>query len=333
MVKLKRWSGNPILAPSPDRQWEKEAVYNPGAILHQGKVYLLYRAVGDYEMYSSRFGLAVSRDGFHFERVSDEPVFEPGVDYDKGGCEDPRIVKMGEEFFITYAALPRPPCEYGDFVETIRKLREDPLLPRIHVFSHTGLLRSSDLRNFERIAMITPPDVDDRDGVLFPEKVGGRYVLLHRPTEWTGPEYGAERPSIWLAYSTDMRHWTDHKLLFKPEQPWEAMKIGAGPPPIKTPEGWLLIYHGVDENFVYRAGMVLLDLDRPDRVIARSPYPILEPEEPYEKVGDIPNVVFPTGTVVIDGELFVYYGAADKVCCVATAPLNELLEFLLKFKK
>jgi len=332
-MKLKRWPGNPILAPFPDHRWEREAVYNPGAFRYQGKVYLLYRAVGDHERYSSRFGLAVSEDGFYFERASDEPVFEPGADYDKGGCEDPRIVKMGEEFLITYAALPRPPREYGDFVETIRKLREDPLHPRIHVFSHTGLLCSPDLRNFERIAMITPPDVDDRDGVLFPEKVGGRYLLLHRPTEWTGPEYGAERPSIWLAHSADLKHWTDHKLLFKPEQPWEAMKIGAGPPPIRTQEGWLLIYHGVDENFVYRAGMVLLDPDRPDRVIARSPHPILEPEEPYEKVGDIPNVVFPTGTAVMDGKLFVYYGAADKVCCVATAPLNELLEFLLKFER
>ncbi|RKY58302.1 MAG: glycosidase [Candidatus Latescibacterota bacterium] len=332
-MKLRRWSGNPILTPSPDLGWEKEAVYNPGAILHQGKVHLLYRAVGEYERYSSRFGLAVSRDGFHFERVSDEPVFEPGAEYDKGGCEDPRIVKMEGEFLITYAALPKPPCEYGDFIGTIRKLREDPLHPRIHVFSHTGLLRSGDLRSFRRVAMITPPDVDDRDGVLFPEKVGGRYLLLHRPTEWTGPEYGTERPAIWLAGSHDLVHWTDHKLLLRPESTWESLKIGAGPPPLRTPEGWLLIYHGVDGNFVYRAGIALLDLERPEEVIARSPYPILEPEESYEKVGDIPNVVFPTGAVVLDGELFVYYGAADKVCCVATAPLEDLVDFVLKFKR
>lgn len=329
MVQLRRWSENPILTPSPEHFWEKEAVYNPGAFRHEGKVYLLYRAVGEYEQYSSRFGLAISEDGFHFERVSEEPVFEPGADYDKGGCEDPRIVKINEQFLITYAALPQPPSYYGDFIKRIKSLRKDPLLPRIHVPSHTGLLRSQDLRRFERVAMITPPDVDDRDGVLFPEKIGGEYLLLHRPTEWVGSEYGTEKPSIWLAYSSDLVHWSNHKLLLKPEHSWESKKIGAGPPPIKTSEGWLVIYHGVDEQSVYRAGVLLLDLQEPHRIISRLPYPILEPEEDYEKVGDIPNVVFPTGTVLIDGELFIYYGAADKVCCVATVPLNDLLDALL----
>ncbi|HOK57240.1 MAG TPA: glycosidase [bacterium] len=331
-MKLKRWSGNPILTPNPEIEWEKEAVYNPGAFLHQGKIYLLYRAVGEYELYSSRFGLAISKDGLHFERVSDKPVFEPYANYDKGGCEDPRIVKIENEFFITYAALPNPPSKSGNFIEVMQKLKVDPLYPRIHVFSHTGLLSSFDLYNFKRMGIITPPEIDDRDGVLFPEKIDGKYLLLHRPTEWIGEKFGTDKPSIWLAYSTDLKNWGENKLLLKPEYPWEEKKIGSGPPPIKTEEGWLLIYHGVDKNFVYRTGVVLLDLNHPEKVIARSPYPILEPEENYEKVGDIPNVVFPTGTVLIDGEIFVYYGAADKVCGVATTSLKDLLEYVLKFK-
>ena len=118
----------------------------------------------------------------------------------------------------------------------------------------------------------------------------------------------------------------------KPEQTWESSKIGAGPPPIKTREGWVLIYHGVDENTVYRAGVALLDLKDPSKVNSRSIHPILDPEKEYERIGDVPNVVFPEGAVVIDDELFVYYGGADKVCCVATVPLAELFNYLLTFK-
>lgn len=117
----------------------------------------------------------------------------------------------------------------------------------------------------------------------------------------------------------------DHKVIMEPERPWEGRKIGAGPPPIKTEAGWLLIYHGVDPNHVYRARAALLDLEEPWKVIARTPEPILEPEEEYEREGDVPNVVFPEGTAVVGDQLFVFYGAADKVCCVASARLDELI--------
>ncbi|MCK4449749.1 MAG: hypothetical protein KAX26_04070 [Anaerolineae bacterium] len=115
----------------------------------------------------------------------------------------------------------------------------------------------------------------------------------------------------------------------KSEQRWEARKIGAGPPPVKTEEGWLLIYHGVDENRVCRAGAALLDLEEPWKVIARTPEPILEPEEEYERVGDVPNVVFPEGAVTIGDELLVFYGGADEVCCAASVCLDELVNYLL----
>jgi predicted GH43/DUF377 family glycosyl hydrolase len=135
-----------------------------------------------------------------------------------------------------------------------------------------------------------------------------------------------------MAFSEELQDLDDQKLVMQPEQKWEAEKIGSGPPPIKTREGWLLIYHGVDKNLVYRAGVALLDLKDPSIVKSRSAQPILEPETKYEKIGDVPNVVFPEGAVVIDGELFVYYGGADKVCCVATVPLDELLDYLLTFQ-
>jgi len=120
----------------------------------------------------------------------------------------------------------------------------------------------------------------------------------------------------------------EHKVIIKPEQDWENLKIGAGPAPIKTKKGWLLIYHGVSQEKVYRAGAVILDLNDPSKVIYRCSRPILEPFEPYERFGDVNNVVFPTGTAIIDNNLFLYYGGADRVCCVATVDLDALLDYI-----
>ena len=117
-----------------------------------------------------------------------------------------------------------------------------------------------------------------------------------------------------------------HTILLQPKYEWEDSKIGSGPPPIKTKKGWLLIYHGVDKNLVYRVGAALLDLSNPSKVIGRTEKPLLEPEEPFEKNGYVKNVVFPTGSCIIDDQLYLYYGAADKVCCVATIKLDSLLE-------
>ncbi len=329
-IELKRYD-EPILIPNKENWWESKAVFNPGTIYEDGKFFLLYRAVGEYENYISRFGLAVSEDGFNFKRVSNTPIFEGCKWYDRGGCEDARIVKIEGLFYITYASLPRSPAEVGPIKEILQKLKEDVYYPRLHVPSYTALLTSYDLREFERHGVITPLGIDDRDGILFPEKIDGEYVLLHRPTEWIGEIYGTSKPSIWIRFSKDLLKWYGERLLLKPEFPWEKRKIGGGPPPIKTNEGWLMFYHGVDEYYVYRVGAALLDLKDPTRVIARLPYPILEPKKEYEKYGDIPNVVFPTGNIVIDDDVFIYYGAADKVCCVATVNLDELLGELLRY--
>ena len=316
MLKLRRYKNNPILKPNPKNWWESVAVFNPGALLKNGKIYLLYRAIGEYEQYISRLGLAVSDDGFIFERVSKNPVFAPERLYDQWACEDPRITELEGKIYITYVALLKPARSKGQT-------------------SLTALLSTKDFRNFRRLGVLTSRQIDDRDTVLFPEKIKGRYVILHRPQEYIGADYREWKsggpPSIWIVFSDEIRRWDIGQVLMRPQEDWEAKKIGASPPPLKTSKGWLLIYHGVDDKHVYRAGIALLALENPSRVIARLPYSVLEPEKDYEKKGDVPNVVFPEGVIIKDGILFVYYGGADKVCCLATVKLASVLKELKKF--
>ncbi len=285
---------------------------------------MLYRAIGaDYKPnphgygyinYISNIGLAISDDGVHFHRLP-EPVIRPDTPEDMWGCEDPRVTRLdvdGEPtWWVTYTALSAPAFSgRGDRV---------------------GIASSHDLRTFTKHGVLIP-DAQDKDAVIFPELVDGQVVLLHRiepniqiaflpgPDALAHPDW-----AYWRAHLSRVEDYT----IMRPQFPWEARKIGAGPPPIKTNEGWLLIYHGVGEDRVYRAGVALLDLEDPRRVIARLPEPILEPVESYEREGDIPNVVFPTGAIVRDGVLYVYYGAADKVCALATARVDEVLHALL----
>jgi len=336
MGVLERWGDGPVLEPRPGA-WDCVSVFNPGAVRGDGRVLMLYRGVGGLGEYVSRFGLAESEDGRRFQRVADEPVFGPGEGYEVGGVEDARITPDGDGFLVTYAAVSKKPGPVYAEMDFFARVREDPYIERPGIpplgASYTGLLRSADLRGFTRLGLITPPGLDDRDGVLFPEKIAGRYVMLHRPSGWVGEGYGTDRPSIWLAYSDDLREWDygegDAHLLMKPQQDWEGAKIGAGPPPVRTPHGWLLIYHGVDDRYVYRVGAALLDLNDVSKVIARSREFLLEPERQWEREGIIPNVVFPTAAVPEPGgALLVYYGAADRVCGLATADLDELVAAL-----
>lgn len=315
-VQLRRFAGNPILEPRAGSAWESRACFNPGAAEMDGTVHLLYRAIAhDGDAYVSRLGLATSGDGFHFERASPEPVLAPAADYERGAVEDARIVVIEGEIYVTYVAFAVPAF-------TADKL------------SITALARTRDFRTYERLGVITPRhDIDDRDTVLMPARFGGNYAMLHRPQEvqpdGTYQEWGTGLPStIWLAFSPSLTRWEMGSVLLRPEQVWEAFKIGIGPPPLRTDEGWLVLYHGVDARSVYRAGAALLDLDDPATVIGRLPYPILEPREPYEVAGDHAAAVFPEGAVVLDGQLFVYYGGADRVCAVATMSLDELLSAL-----
>lgn len=317
-MKLKRYEGNPILRPKPDSKWEKGAVFNPAAIYYQGKVHLLYRAVGEYENYVSRIGYAISDDGFRFERISKRPVFWPRRGYEKGAIEDPRLIKIKKRIFMTYVALGVAPHQ-----------RPKPGVGMLKQIPKTALASTTNFKKWQRHGSLTPEGADDRDAVLFSEKINNKFVLIHRPHNWIGRQYGTMAPAIWIAYSRNLRKWYSHNLLMTPQEKWEETKIGVGPPPLKTEVGWLLIYHGRDRKGIYRVGAALLDLKDPEKIIARTKEPILEPEKDYEKKGDIPNVVFPEGIVLIDDKLFVYYGAADKVCGVATISLNKFLDYLL----
>jgi len=306
---MERSNKNPILLPNKDSWWESEAVFNP-AILYDGdKVHMLYRAIGEYEQYISRFGYACSTDGFNFERKNGI-AFKPTEEYEKYGIEDPRLMTIESQIYLSYVVL-------SDYVSNKE------------VTSYTALASTSNFHNYTRLGIISSIGTDDKDVVLFPEKINQKYLLLHRPHSWVGPRFGVDKPSVWITEGDTLSKFKKHTLLMRPEQSWEEVKIGSGPPPIKTKHGWILIYHGVDRNLVYRAGAVLLDLNDPFRVIARTKNPILQPEEAYEKNGDISNVVFPTGACIIDKRLHVYYGGADKVCCLAVVELSDLLSHML----
>jgi len=314
---LERHKKNPILLPNDSNWWESKAVFNCAVLRDDNRIHMLYRAVGEYEKYISRIGYASSSDGFCFTRRR-EIALAPLEEYEKYGIEDPRLVKIDQEIYLSYVVL-----------STYVSQRPS---------ASTALATTNDFSNYTRLGIITSKGSDNKDVVLFPENVNQqlsdgtgnlKYLFLHRPSTWVGSKYGVHRPSIWIGEGASLTNFEKHTLLIKPEQQWEMLKVGAGPPPIKTKEGWLLIYHGVNENHVYRAGAALLDLNDPSKVLGRTKRPILEPKEPYEKFGDVNNVVFPTGACIMDGKLFVYYGAADKVCCLATAELENLIDYIL----
>jgi beta-1,2-mannobiose phosphorylase / 1,2-beta-oligomannan phosphorylase len=332
---FKKYENNPILLPNSSNDWENLVVCNPGAWYENGKFYLLYRAAGDDEDHIIRFGLAESSDGFHFNRISDKPVFGPSIDgADMGGVEDARIVKFDDEFYVTYAYRPFPPGRYWTFAHDVVRVPETgidaPAVYRKNI-ANTGLALTKDFRNWHRLGRLTQSNLDDRDVILFPEKINGKFVMLHRPKQWVGKEYGCLQPAIWMTFSDDLMVWNEksHLLLQGKPGTWEE-KVGGGAPPLKTKEGWLLIYHGVENGGkgYYRVGVALLDLHNPLKVLARSRNFIMEPEYPYEIEGFYNGCVFPTGNVIVNDTLFVYYGAADKYIGLATCNINELLDFL-----
>ena len=290
-MKLRRYQGNPILKPKVENEWESRLVFNPAAVYHNGLFHLFYRAMGVDNI--SRIGYAVSSDGFDFFRL-DKPVFVPEGRLETGGCEDPRVIMLGDKFYMTYTAY-----------------SEDGV--------RVALASTANFINWQRFGVILP-DIDNKDAVLFPEKIEGKYVMFHRPMD--------EEPlSIWIAYSDDLVNWNGHKKVMTPKAGnWDGVTIGASCPPLKTEKGWLLIYHGVDESSTYRLGVALFDLKDPWRLLHRYPQPIFEPQEDYELRGEVNEVVFACGACEVEGTYFIYYGAADKVVCVATIKKEELLK-------
>ncbi len=297
-MRLIRYEGNPIVIPNPNHEWEKGGVFNCGATIFNEEVLLLYRAIGNYDTYVSTLGLAKSKDGYNFETFA-EPVMKPEAEYERFGVEDPRITLLEGKYYITYTAVKTP-------------------VPKGDVEFHIGIASTTDFKTFERHWTIIN-EYRNKDGVLFPEKIDDRYVLIHRAPE----------PHMWIAYSKDLKNWTDHEKFFSPiENSWQDFKVGAGAPPIKTDQGWLEFYHGVDKNLHYSLGVMLLDLKEPTKIISILEDPILTPDEEYEKVGDVPNVCFTCGVVEKDSKYLVYYGAADKCIGVATIDKTKILQVL-----
>ncbi|MFD2673618.1 glycoside hydrolase family 130 protein [Marinicrinis sediminis] len=333
-MKLKKYEQNPILSPNAANDWESLVVTNPGAYYKDGTYYLLYRAAGDDAEHYIHFGLAESKDGYHFERVSDKPVLSPSPDGPDAGCvEDARIVEFDDQFYVTYAYRPFPPGRYWEFgpdeVLSFDVGEHAPSVLKKNT-ANSGLLISKDLRTYQRLGRITQSRLDNRDVIIFPEKINDQYYMLHRPKEWIGEEYGCEYPGIWISWSDDLMEWRHDKLLLKGEYDWER-KIGGSTPPLRTDEGWLTLYHGVDDEGIYRVGVFLLDLADPTKVIARAPHFIMEPEHDYEWEGFYKGCVFPTGNVIVEDTLYVYYGGADKYVGVATCPVQEILDFVKKY--
>jgi len=258
----------------------------------------------------SRFGHATSTNGYDIAKRDVNPIYESvGDELEVLGVEDPRITRIDDTYYITYTGASLYPC-----------CEVQPSLTKsVPWRCRVGLLATKDFKSFSKMGCILP-DMDNKDVVLFPEKINGQYVLLHRTF-----------PNIWIAYSEDLVHWHDHKLLMRVQPTsWDCNRIGAGAPPIKTEQGWLNFYHGVDHQRRYRLGILLLDLDDPTKIIGRSAEPILSPEMDYEKVGLVPNVVFTCGAVEFKGRYFVYYGGADKVIGVATMDSDDLKKVKLE---
>jgi predicted GH43/DUF377 family glycosyl hydrolase len=299
-----RYVGNPILSAA-DIPYRANTVFNAAAAAIDGESILLMR-VEDLRGIS-HLTVARSDDGRTGWRVDPEPTLMPDPDHhpeEVWGIEDPRITWLPEreEWAVAYTAFSR----------------RGPLV---------SLATTHDFRQFHRLGPAMPPE--DKDAALFPRRIDGRWALIHRPTPLAGPAH------IWLAFSPDLRHWGDHTLLLPAREGawWDAGKIGLGPPPLETPEGWLMLYHGVRSTAsgsLYRAGLVLLDLEDPRRVLHRTDEWVFGPSESYEQTGDVGGVVFPCGWIhdPATDELRIYYGAADSAIALATATLSDLVAYV-----
>lgn len=310
--KLKRYPKNPIILPIAEHAWEKKAVFNPAAIDEEGTVRILYRAMGDDD--TSVLGYAESKNAFRITKRLPDPVYVPRAPFElkqsggNSGCEDPRLTRFDDTYYMLYTAV------------------DAATPPRVALTT----ISADDFlnQNFSRFTsptLISPPGIDDKDACLFPEKINEQYVILHRI-----------QPSIDINFVSSLDFdgtttWLIHNPFIFPRPGfWDSKKIGINTAPIKTKAGWLLLYHGVSEHDnQYRVGAILLDLEHPEKVIGRSLHPLFEPEQEYEKVGIVPNVVFPCGAIVRGNTLITYYGGADQVIGVASIPLSRLLRSLL----
>jgi predicted GH43/DUF377 family glycosyl hydrolase len=297
------------------------------------------RDAGGLRPFKTSIGLLKSKDGVNFDVVSDKPVFTGEMlGFPDGSVEDARVVKIDGLFYMCYALQPYAfdcwptgiavPDYYPEHYPQWKETGTEPMITR------SGIAVSEDGVNFKQLCYTTPAEIDDRDNALFPEKINGKFAILRRPMQYVGPEYGTDQPGMWISYSNNLMEWSKPELVATAEVPeWEGLKIGAAATPLKTDEGWLVLYHGVDAKSVYRVGAMMLDLYDPRKVIARTKSPIMEPEFYYERFGlVINNTVFPTANLIHGGYIYIYYGCCDTSISLATVPLDEMVKHTMSGK-
>jgi beta-1,4-mannooligosaccharide/beta-1,4-mannosyl-N-acetylglucosamine phosphorylase len=299
---FKRYEGNPILTPE-DWPYPANAVFNPAAVKLNAEVLLLIR-VEDMRGFS-HLTVARSADGFTKWQIDPKPTLEADQSSreEKWGLEDPRIVWLEEQkqFGITYTSF----SEGGPVV---------------------SLAITKNFKTFARLGTLLPPE--DKDACLFPRRFRGRFALIHRPIV-------RGEAHMWISFSPDLKHWGDHRPLIKTRAAyWDCHRVGLASQPIETSEGWMIFYHGVRNTTagaIYRVGVALLDLEEPWKVLRRSDEWVLGPRALYERVGDVGDVVFPTGAIIHKetNQLDLYYGAADCTVAVATANLSDVLDYIM----
>ena len=307
-VTMERCNPHPVIGPIAEHEWEARTTFNPAAFYADDKVHIVYRAQSPDG--TSTLGYATSTDGFTIEERLDEPIYVPRANFEQkksgktgnSGCEDPRTTLIGKTLYMLYTAY--------DGVQ----------VPRVAL---TSIPLSSFLERdwdaWSNPVLITPPGLDDKDACLFPEKVNGKYLIFHRIA-------GEIDIAFTDSLDFDGSRWIDeYRWMRARNEYWDDEKVGIASPPMKTPKGWVLLYHGVSKKtHIYRVGAVMLDLADPTHIIGRTQGPLLEPDLPYEKVGEIPNVVFPCGSVLIEETIFTYYGCADQVINVAKISLQDI---------
>ncbi len=310
--QLKRFPKNPIIVPNKEHPWEAQATFNPAALRIRGITHILYRALSADN--TSTVGYASSKDGFTIDERAADPIYVPREDFElkkvaggNSGCEDPRLTKIGKTIYMCYTAF--------DGIGP----------PRVAITSISEKNFLNKDWKWEKPIIITPAGFDDKDTCIFPEKTNGKYFILHRVGEVMCGDYIKG-----LNFKTQIVKKCT-RIIGPRMNSWDSLKVGISAPPIKTKYGWLLLYHGISKSHhTYRVGALLLDLNDPAIILARSADPIFEPEEPYEKNGIVKNVVFPCGMVEKNGTLFIYYGGADTVVGVATIELKVLLRALTR---
>lgn len=292
-MEICRYDKNPILTKE-NVPFKVNSIFNPGAVKYNGKYLLLCRV--EMPIGRSSLVIAESEDGYNF-KVASKRVLTPEdhkdfYDYVKWGIEDTRITQIENKFYLTYTG-------YSKF---------QPLVM---------LSETSNFVDFKIHGPISEPS--NKDCAIFPEKINGYYWKVDRPS-------AEKRRDIWISRSPDIIHWGGHKVLLEPEPgTWETDRIGSSSNPIKTREGWLMLYHGVRSS-IYKLGVVLLDLEKPWLVIGKSKGPIISPDYDYERIGDVNNVIFSNGWILEDnGDVKIYYSGADLNICLAETKIEYLL--------